>query len=105
MKNFNLYFRFKCSIVHAVIGEVESIENVYSFKTIDLLCWASQVTQGMQYMAKLNVLHGDLAARNILLCSDNVVKICDFGLARSLYQNGVYCKKGSVYEWNFRFLI
>jgi len=27
-------------------------------------------------------MHGDLAARNVLLADDNVVKICDFGLAR-----------------------
>lgn len=95
----NLQFTFVLfAQLYAVSGEVESMANNYSFKTNDLLCWAFQVTQGMQYMEKLNVLHGDLAARNILLCSDNVVKICDFGLARSMYTNGVYCKKGTV--WN-----
>lgn len=104
----SIYISVLNAQLYAVSDEAESSENICSFKTIDLLCWASQVTQGMQYMAKLNVLHGDLAARNILLCADNVVKICDFGLARSLYQNGVYCKKGTVYEWNifgFPFLI
>lgn len=28
----------------------------------------------------------DLAARNVLLCDDNDVKICDFGLDLSLYK-------------------
>jgi serine/threonine protein kinase len=42
------------------------------------------------------VLHGDLAARNILLADDNVVKICDFGLAKSMYKSDNYWKKSAV---------
>ena len=30
-------------------------------------------------------MHGDLAARNVLLAKNNVVKICDFGLGRKDY--------------------
>lgn len=60
--------------------------------TTDLLCWARQIACGMQYLVSKNVLHGDLAARNILLCDNNVVKICDFGLARSLYKRDYYRK-------------
>lgn len=67
-----------------------------SVTTSDLLCWAFQVSRGMQYLSSRKVLHGDLAARNILLCDDNVVKICDFGLARSMYKTDVYHKKGEV---------
>lgn len=40
----------------------------------------------------MQVLHGDLAARNILLCTDNVVKIGDFGLARTM-EDYNYIKK------------
>uniref|UniRef100_A0A182MN07 Receptor protein-tyrosine kinase n=1 Tax=Anopheles culicifacies TaxID=139723 RepID=A0A182MN07_9DIPT len=65
-----------------------------SVNTTDLVSWASQIASGMEYLAKRKVLHGDLAARNILLCDDNVVKICDFGLARSMYKSGNYKKKG-----------
>lgn len=64
--------------------------------TSDLLCWCFQVARGMEYLASRKVLHGDLAARNILLCDDNVVKICDFGLARSIYKSDNYKKKGEV---------
>lgn len=38
------------------------------------------------------MLHGDLAARNILLCENNVVKICDFGLSRSMQLDPNYRK-------------
>ena len=43
-------------------------------------------------------MHGDLAARNVLLADDNVVKICDFGLAKSMYKSDNYRKKGDVSE-------
>lgn len=59
----------------------------------DLLAWAFQIARGMEYLASRKVLHGDLAARNILLAEDNVVKICDFGLARSIYKNDEYKKQ------------
>lgn len=68
----------------------------YSFSTKDLLCWSFQITRGMQYLISRNVIHGDLAARNILLCDNNVVKICDFGLARLMYKTKSYRKKKEV---------
>ncbi|XP_039745635.1 vascular endothelial growth factor receptor 1 isoform X2 [Pararge aegeria] len=59
----------------------------------DLLAWAFQIARGMEYLASRKVLHGDLAARNVLLAEDNIVKICDFGLARSIYKNDEYKKQ------------
>ena len=47
----------------------------------------------MDYLAGKKVLHGDLACRNILLAADNVVKICDFGLAKDMYKTDNYRKK------------
>lgn len=64
--------------------------------TKDLLCWSFQVARGMDYLASRRVLHGDLAARNILLADDGIVKICDFGLAKSMYKDNNYKKKKSV---------
>ncbi|XP_059481843.1 vascular endothelial growth factor receptor 1-like isoform X2 [Neocloeon triangulifer] len=62
--------------------------------TKDLVCWSYQVARGMQYLASRRIVHADLAARNILLAENNVVKICDFGLARNLYNDANYLKKG-----------
>ena len=42
------------------------------------------------------MLHGDLAARNVLLVDDNIVKVSDFGLAREVYRSENYKKKGEV---------
>ncbi|XP_078038596.1 vascular endothelial growth factor receptor 1-like [Augochlora pura] len=60
----------------------------------DLLSWSFQVARGMEYLSQRRVLHGDLAARNILLAEDNIVKICDFGLGKTLYKEDNYQKKG-----------
>ncbi|XP_071519628.1 vascular endothelial growth factor receptor 1-like isoform X1 [Panulirus ornatus] len=58
-----------------------------------LLCWAFQIARGMEYLAFKKVLHGDLAARNVLLAEDNIVKISDFGLAKDIYKDKNYKKK------------
>ncbi|CAK9796532.1 Vascular endothelial growth factor receptor 1 [Anthophora plagiata] len=68
--------------------------NLKPICTQDLLSWAFQVARGMEYLSQRKVLHGDLAARNILLSEDNVVKICDFGLAKTIYKDNNYKKKG-----------
>ncbi|XP_055918688.1 vascular endothelial growth factor receptor 1-like [Eupeodes corollae] len=70
-----------------------SDEDMRIINTSDLVSWAFQVTRGMEYLSSRKVLHGDLAARNILLCKDNIVKICDFGLARSMYKTDQYKKQ------------
>ncbi|KAK6637652.1 hypothetical protein RUM44_008074 [Polyplax serrata] len=62
--------------------------------TSTLVCWAFQIARGMEYLSSRRVLHGDLAARNILLAENNVVKICDFGFAKSIYNNPEYRKSG-----------
>ncbi|XP_044737369.1 vascular endothelial growth factor receptor kdr-like isoform X2 [Chrysoperla carnea] len=67
--------------------------NVAPMSSQDLLCWAFQIARGMDYLVSRNVLHGDLAARNVLLADNNIVKICDFGLAKSMYKDANYVKK------------
>ena len=56
-----------------------------------LICWSFQIARAMSYLTSKKVLHGDLAARNVLLCDGNVVKVADFGLSRQLkYNDGQY---------------
>lgn len=78
----------------AMAHEVGSVPGVNTpFTTSHLMCWAWQVSLGMDYLASRKVLHGDLAARNLLLADDNVVKISDFGLSRDMYKKDIYMKK------------
>jgi len=40
----------------------------------------------------MQVIHGDLATRNVLIASDDTVRITDFGLSRRLYEYTQYIK-------------
>lgn len=55
---------------------------------IRLLNYAQQIANGMSYLESKRCVHRDLAARNVLLTdNEELVKICDLGLARSLQEN------------------
>ncbi|KAJ4942900.1 hypothetical protein JOQ06_005412 [Pogonophryne albipinna] len=47
-----------------------------------LLLFASQICKGMEHLQTLRYVHRDLAARNILVASESLVKIADFGLTK-----------------------
>uniref|UniRef100_A0A671YDU0 receptor protein-tyrosine kinase n=1 Tax=Sparus aurata TaxID=8175 RepID=A0A671YDU0_SPAAU len=62
----------------------------------DLISYSFQVSKGMEFLSSRKCIHRDLAARNILLSENNVVKICDFGLARDVYKDPDYVRKGDA---------
>ena len=53
-----------------------------------LVQWAYDVAQGMQFLSKSQVMHGDLAARNVLISNNPIqscrllAKVADFGLSK-----------------------
>ncbi|XP_070687931.1 tyrosine-protein kinase JAK2 [Pempheris klunzingeri] len=64
----------------SLIGYLEN--NRYNITTRRMLLFASQICKGMEYLQSLRYVHRDLAARNILVASESLVKIADFGLTK-----------------------
>uniref|UniRef100_A0AAY4AQC0 Tyrosine-protein kinase receptor n=1 Tax=Denticeps clupeoides TaxID=299321 RepID=A0AAY4AQC0_9TELE len=66
----------------------------------DLLNISLDVARGCACLEKMHFVHRDLAARNCLVSvrgyadPDRAVKIGDFGLARDIYKNDYYRKRG-----------
>ena len=47
-----------------------------------LINWAFDIAKGMQYLARMHIMHGDLAARNILIQKGNMKHFdCNLTLA------------------------
>ena len=46
------------------------------------------IAYGMQYLTEMSFVHRDLAARNVLVNSQLVCKIADFGLSREISSEG-----------------
>ena len=55
--------------------------NDYEF----LLRCCTQVASGMDFLVGKEVIHSDLAARNVLITSDMTIKLADFGLSQRMY--------------------
>lgn len=67
--------------------------NRESLHTKQLLKFALDIAEGMDYLGKKSIVHRDLAARNILVADENHVKISDFGLAQVMGNNDYYILK------------
>uniref|UniRef100_A0A3P8P4H5 receptor protein-tyrosine kinase n=1 Tax=Astatotilapia calliptera TaxID=8154 RepID=A0A3P8P4H5_ASTCA len=57
------------------------------FTTIQLVGMLRGIAAGMKYLSEMSYVHRDLAARNILVNSNLVCKVSDFGLSRFLTEN------------------
>uniref|UniRef100_A0A8C2JDF3 receptor protein-tyrosine kinase n=2 Tax=Cyprinus carpio TaxID=7962 RepID=A0A8C2JDF3_CYPCA len=67
-------------------GSLDSFlrQNDGQFTVIQLVGMLRGIGSGMKYLADMNYVHRDLAARNILVNSNLVCKVSDFGLSRFL---------------------
>ncbi|XP_032903828.1 ephrin type-B receptor 2 isoform X1 [Amblyraja radiata] len=67
-------------------GSLDSFlrQNDGQFTVIQLVGMLRGIAAGMKYLADMSYVHRDLAARNILVNSNLVCKVSDFGLSRFL---------------------
>ena len=81
-QNFtSLYLVTECC--QADLNRMFKFQNIFleldhvHFITYQILC-------GLKYLNSLNIIHRDLKPANVLINQGSIVKICDFGLSRSL---------------------
>uniref|UniRef100_A0A1A8NVZ2 Tyrosine-protein kinase n=1 Tax=Nothobranchius pienaari TaxID=704102 RepID=A0A1A8NVZ2_9TELE len=66
-------------------------------KLPQLLDAASQVAEGMAFIERMNYIHRDLRAANILVANNLICKIADFGLARLIEDNEYTARQGAKF--------
>ncbi|CAG7721036.1 unnamed protein product [Allacma fusca] len=98
-KNRNIFINyFESESIHAQRTSIVEYQNksVKKLSTMDLLRWCVEIARGMEFLSNKNVIHGDLAGRNILITECLNAKVSDFGLAKQLFDYSTYVQKVNV---------
>ncbi|KAG7328414.1 hypothetical protein KOW79_008358 [Hemibagrus wyckioides] len=70
------------------------IENQQKLANVTLILYSLQVCKALAYLEGVNMVHRDIAVRNILVAKPDCVKLGDFGLSRYIEEEEYY--KASV---------
>ncbi|KAK3562987.1 hypothetical protein QTP86_013255 [Hemibagrus guttatus] len=66
------------------------IENQHKLANVTLLLYSLQVCKALAYLEGVNMVHRDIAVRNILVAKPDCVKLGDFGLSRYIEEEEYY---------------
>ncbi|KAI8481495.1 Endothelial cell-specific molecule 1 [Branchiostoma belcheri] len=76
-----------------LLGLLRGIGNVDRENLLgNLLGYAVHISRALQELERFRIAHRDVAARNVLITTDDVAKLADFGLARDVYTTTQYVR-------------
>ncbi|GAB1606619.1 cyclin-dependent kinase-like 2 [Argonauta hians] len=78
-KRFYLVFEF---IDHTILNELDKFPHGFGETATRKILW--QVLKGIEFFHAHNIIHRDIKPENILISRNGVVKVCDFGFARTI---------------------
>ncbi|GFR85335.1 mitogen-activated protein kinase kinase kinase [Elysia marginata] len=64
-----------------------------------VLDWAKQIASGMNYLHSFKIIHRDLKSPNVLVASNDVVKISDFGTSREWNEKSTKMSFAGTVAW------
>lgn len=69
--------------------DLQKLLSSQSLETPYIQCFLYQICRGLKYIHSADILHRDLKPSNILINENCDLKICDFGLARFISNDGM----------------
>ncbi|KAE9029084.1 Cyclin-dependent kinase [Phytophthora fragariae] len=69
------------------------IDRQHPFDDTAIKCLMKQLLDVMQYMHSIDIIHRDIKCSNLLMTRDHLLKVADFGLARSLRGDQLFTNK------------
>ncbi|XP_065110983.1 protein-tyrosine kinase 2-beta isoform X1 [Paramisgurnus dabryanus] len=70
------------------------LENQHKLTNVTLILFSLQISKALAYLEGVNMVHRDIAVRNVLVAKPDCVKLGDFGLSRYIEEEEYY--KASV---------
>ncbi|XP_031463460.1 cyclin-dependent kinase-like 2 isoform X3 [Phasianus colchicus] len=82
-KRWYLVFEF---VDHTVLDDLEAFPNGLDYSRVRKYLF--QILRGIAFCHSHNIIHRDIKPENILVSQSGVIKLCDFGFARTLAASG-----------------
>ncbi|CAK4078846.1 unnamed protein product [Aphanomyces euteiches] len=89
---------FSCGCIYIVLEYVDHdltglLDRQYPFSDIEIKSIMKQLLEVMKSMHAIDIIHRDIKCSNLLITTQNVLKVADFGLARSMLGDQPFTNK------------